>query len=59
MAIVGRKVESGNALLTKPCPECEKRIIAAGIAQVYHTFYDPTCPKDLRFETLVPKLINP
>lgn len=58
MAVLGRKTKNGNVLLTKPCPECEKRILAAGIARVYHTFYDPSDPKNFRFQILESKLVQ-
>ncbi len=59
MIVLGRKKQSGNSLMTRPCPDCEKHIIAAGIAAVYHSTYNPADPKTYNFTKLVPQLATP
>ncbi len=53
---LGRKKDSGNVLLSKPCPDCQRIILKAGIAKVIYSEYDPRIPKIPVWKELIAKL---
>lgn len=54
--LLGRKKESGNVLLSKPCADCERIILKNGITRVIYSEYDPRTPKTPIWKTLIAKL---